>query len=70
MKKSTKFQSQIKVFELLHFSFNLHPEKDNEKILGIEDDEDILIKLFIFVMTEWDKIDLFTGFKSVKDEII
>lgn len=45
-------------------------EKDNEEMIDGRKDENILIELFILIVTRIDNRDLFTSYKFVKNGII
>ena len=61
---------EIESSELLYTPSDLHLEDNDEEAVEREDDEDIPVELSTLVVTEMDKVDLFTGYKSVGDEIV
>lgn len=69
-KKPPKFRAEIEGSEPLHALSNLHLEEGGEEAVDGEDDEDVQVRLSTLVVTEMNKVDLSTGYKSVGDGIV
>lgn len=61
---------EIEGSEPLTSSLNIYLEKDDKETIDKKDDKDVLIELPILIVTEIEKENLLTGYKSLGSGIV